>query len=231
MRKFQSTERGAGNKTFLIVVVVVVAIIGAVVAFMAKKPQEATDAAAAKPEPAKLEALVRPHNFVKGSPSAKVTVVEFLDPECEACRAMHPIVKRLQNEYGERVRWVVSYMAFHDGSMLAASALEEARDAGKFEEALDLLFEKQPEWGSHENPRPELISDYIQSLGVPQASLATEKVIPKQRWKIDADQADGAVLGVRQTPTFFVNGVMLPEIGYEPVKQAIDIALGQTESK
>ena len=46
--------------------------------------------------------LVKPHSPVKGNPDAKVTIVEFLDPECEACRSMHPIVKRLLSSESQR---------------------------------------------------------------------------------------------------------------------------------
>ena len=36
--------------------------------------------------------LIREFNPSIGPENAKVTMVEFLDPECEACRAMHSIV-------------------------------------------------------------------------------------------------------------------------------------------
>jgi len=186
-----------------------------------------------KPEPpppapvqaAAASALVRSHSPVKGSASAPVTIVEFLDPECEACRAMHPIVKALLEEYADRVRLVVRYMPLHANSVFAASVLEEARDYGKYDEALDALFENQPAWGDHHAPKPELIPTYLAPLGLDASKLGADYVIAKHRWKIDLDKADGTQLGVRGTPTFFVNGVMLPELGYRQLKQAIDIAL------
>jgi protein-disulfide isomerase len=174
---------------------------------------------------AQSETLVRPHSPVKGEASAPVTVVEFLDPECESCRAMHPIVKQLASEYAERVRWVVRYLPLHANSLLAAALLEEAREAGKFEEALDALFENQPSWGDHQNPKPELMAEYLQALGLPAKMWDTEALIAEHRWKVEQDSADGKSLGVRGTPTFFVNGSELPELGYRPLKRAIDDAL------
>lgn len=41
--------------------------------------------------------------------NAKVTVVEFLDFECEGCRAAYPLVEELRNEYGDRVEFVMRY--------------------------------------------------------------------------------------------------------------------------
>ncbi len=180
-----------------------------------------TDGAAA----ASRELLVRAHSPTKGPDSAPVTIVEFLDPECESCRAMHPIVNDVLAEYRDRVRLVIRYMPLHQSSVLAAASLEEARELGKYDAALDVLFEKQPTWGSHQEPKPELIATYLAELGIDPARLQREYVVPKHLWKIERDQADGQALGVRGTPEFFVNGVRLSELGYRPLKQAIDRAL------
>lgn len=171
--------------------------------------------------------LVREHSPIKGNRNAPIVIVEFLDPECEACRAMHPIVKRLLSEYEGKVQLVIRYMPFHGNSKLAASALEEAREQGKYDEALDILFEKQPEWADHGHPRPELIPVMLSKLGVKIESLETNKVLAKHAWKVDLDQVDGNKVGVRHTPTFFVNGEMLDDIGYEPLKSAIEKSLNQ----
>jgi protein-disulfide isomerase len=173
------------------------------------------------------ELLVRPHSPSKGPETAPVTVVEFLDPECEACRAMHPIVRKLAADYGDRVRWVVRYVPLHANSLLASSSIEEARELGKHEQALDLLFEGQPTWGDHQDPRPDRIATILGSLGVPAEKLQPDTVISKHRWKVDQDKADAVALGIRGTPSFFVNGVQVTQLGYAPLKQAIDAALAR----
>jgi protein-disulfide isomerase len=188
--------------------------------------RDRTGSVAAVPANSEQEqALVRPHSPTKGPESAPVTIVEFLDPECESCRAMHPIVKQVLGEYGDRVRLVIRYIPLHPSSLLAASSLEEVRELGKFDEGLELLFQSQPIWGSHDSPRPELIPRYLAALGIDPARLERESVIKEHGWKIELDRADAARLGVTGTPTFFVNGVMLPDLGYEPLKQAVDAAL------
>ncbi len=173
------------------------------------------------------ERLIKPHSPIKGDPSAKVTIVEFLDPECEACRAMHPIMNRLLLEYGGKIRLVIRYMPLHGNSRFAAAALEEAREQGKYFEALDILFERQPEWADHAQPRPELLVIFLKEIGIHQKTLEPSGLTTKHGWKIDLDQADGVQLGVRLTPTFFVNGKLLDEIGYPPIKNAIEEALGK----
>jgi protein-disulfide isomerase len=156
---------------------------------------------------------------------ARVMVVEWFDPECESCRAIHPIFEKIVSDYKDRVHFVLRYMPYHAGSMVAASALEEAREHGKFDEALNLLFEKQPEWGDHHQPRPELIPTYLVSLGIPKNKLEREYLLKKHSEKIRMDESDGKSVGVRGTPTFFVNGMMLQELGDRPLRAAIDSAL------
>lgn len=208
------------NKSVLISILAV-AIVSFVALMLMNKKEETAPVAKTSAE----EFLVRPHSPVKGNPDAKVTIVEFLDPECEACRAMHPIVKRLLTEYDGKVKLVIRYMPLHGNSKYAAAALEEARSLGKFDPALDILFDRQHEWGNHGQPRPELIPTYLKEIGVELPAMA--ELIAKHGAIVDMDAADGAKLGVRLTPTFFVNGVELPDIGYEPVKQAIEIALSK----
>ena len=171
------------------------------------------------------EAFIRPHSPRLGYDMARVTVVEWLDPECESCSAMHPAVKRIIADYGDRVLFVIRYMPYHKGSMFAASALEEARELGKFEEALTVLFEKQPEWGNHHQPRPELIPAYLTKLGIPLERLDQEKLIAKHGDRIRLDQEDGNKVGVQGTPTFFVNEKPLQDLGEAPLRAAIDQAL------
>lgn len=176
-----------------------------------------------------LKDLIKDHSPSMGPKDAPVQIVEYLDPECEACKMMDPIVKGLLKTYEGQVRYVVRYMPYHGNSMLAAVSLEEAREQGKYWEALSTLFYHQPEWGDHHTPKPELIKTYLIKLGVNPASLKEEYLMSKHRWKVDLDEADGKKLEVKGTPTFFVNGKMLTEMGYEPLKAAIDTALAQAK--
>lgn len=162
-----------------------------------------------------------------GPATARVTLVEFLDPECEACRAMHPIVKQLLKEFDGSVHYVLRYMPFHHNSATAAGWLEAARLQNKYWEALDLFFEKQPDWGSHHNPKPELLEGYIASLGIDMKQAKADKDSQEIQSRIEQDKNDGISIGVRATPSYFVNGNLLPEIGYEPLRSAIEAELSK----
>lgn len=206
------------NKSRLIVVAAVLVAIFAIAATWYRRQESAAIDGA--------EALVRPYSATLGPADAPVTIVEFLDPECESCAAMHPITKRVMKEFDGKVRLVIRYATFHGNSAYAVGLLEGARAHEKYWPLLDVFFEKQPEWASHAAPRPELLAGYVEALGVnSQAVFDGAKSAETQR-RIRQDQIDGNSLGVRQTPTFFVNGRRLTSLGYEPLRAAVQNALG-----
>lgn len=214
------------NKNFLFGVIAVVVVVAGIFFFArpANKPEVATPSGSAgfNFDPS---LLIRPHSMTHGPADAKVTMVEFMDPQCEACAGMHPIVKKLMNEFSGKVRLVTRYMPFHPHAMYAASLLEEARESGKYDQALDLFAAHLHDWGGHGNAKPELLSDYMKQIGIDKMRTDEAYVIKKHGEKIKMDEADGQKLGVDRTPTFFINGVIQPEIGYEPLKESIEAAL------
>lgn len=171
--------------------------------------------------------FVRPHSRSLGPDNAKVTLVEFLDPECESCRAMYPMVKHLLAQYEGRLRLVVRYMPLHPNSLYAAGALEAAGEQGRYWEMLETLFRNQPQWGSHHHPRPELIAGYAQEIGLDMEAFERSLTAAAHRRIVEADHADGRALGVTGTPTFFVNGRLLDRLGYETLKALIDEQLAK----
>lgn len=78
-------------------------------------------------EPQEESNLVRAHSPVIGPANAPVTIVEFLDPSCEACRAFYPIVKQIMEAFPEKTRLVIRYAPLHEGSDEAVGILEAAR--------------------------------------------------------------------------------------------------------
>ena len=209
------------NKVFVLGAIAAAAIVFFTMKFSTQTKPSPDSNMPSKPQ----ENMIREHSPTFGNSLARVTVVQWFDPECESCREIHPVFKQIVTDYKDRVYFVLRYMPYHADSMFAASALEEARELGKFEEALDLLFEMQPEWGSHHQPRPELIPTYLAKLGISNDKLDREYLLKKHSEKIRTDEADGKQVGVRGTPTFFVNGKMLMELGDRPLREAIDAAL------
>lgn len=221
------------NLKIKIAVVSFVLILAGVLGYMTRDtkpqgPQSIGDSgfSVAPKDPSLLEAF---HSPTLGPSDAPVTIVEFLDPECEACRAMHPIVKTLMDEFNGKVRLVIRYMPFHGNSVFAANVLESAREQNKYWEALHLLFEEQPAWASHHDPKPELVFSILRPLGLDTEKLQADAKAGKFNQIIDKDRTDGEKLGVNRTPTFFVNGEELLQMGYEPLKDLIAKKINATQ--
>lgn len=169
--------------------------------------------------------LVRPHSPTLGPNTAPVTIVEFFDPECESCRAMYPIVKQVLADFDGKVKLVIRYQPLHPNSMQAASLLEAAREQNKYWEYLEIMMMRQPEWASHNAPRPELLVTYAPHVGLDAAKLQQDAAALHIRARIQQDQADGTAYGATRTPTFFINGKVLPRLGYQELRAAVQAEL------
>jgi protein-disulfide isomerase len=169
------------------------------------------------------QVFIRDYAMTMGSSEAKVHLTEFLDPECESCRALHPFVKGLLKKYEGKLRLIIRYAPFHGNSKMVVQILEAARMQGKYEETLELLFHYQPAWGSHHDPRPDLIWNYLGLIeGLDIEKLRTDMNAPSIQKIIEQDILDGEKLEVRKTPTFFVNGKPLENFGLEPLEKLIE---------
>ena len=175
-----------------------------------------------KPSVADWSLLVRDWSPTLGPTMARINIVEFLDPECESCRAMHPVLKNILKDYEGKIRYVLRYMPLHQNSGSAAAWLEAAREQDKFWEALDILFEKQPEWASHHAPQPALVPKFLKAIGVDTKRAALDKDKQELAERIERDKQDGTRLGVTGTPTFFVNGRRLMELGDASLRSLIE---------
>jgi len=113
-------------------------------------------------------------------------LVEFLDFECESCRAAHPLVEELKAEYGDRITFVNRYFPLpgHRNSGTAALAVDASAQAPVFR-------------------------GYAQELGLDLARYDAAVAAGSTKDRIRKDAAESTALGVTGTPTFFLNGKKL----------------------
>lgn len=199
-----------------VVVVVVVANVGG------------DDAATRATEGAsRSERLVRADSQRLDDPvDSRATFVEFLDFECEACRAAYPAVEQLRTNYGDRMTFVVRYMPLHYNSEAASRAAEAAADQGKFEEMYARLFETQPQWGERRSSQEDVFFGFAKDLGL---DMERFRAVYDDQATIDRvrrDKADGEALGVTGTPTFFLNGEKLSVSSVGDLFEKVEAALG-----
>ncbi|MBU1691072.1 MAG: DsbA family protein [Gammaproteobacteria bacterium] len=173
-------------------------------------------------------ALVRMHSPTLGKLDAPVVIVEFLDPACETCRDFYPLVKEMMAANPGRIRLVLRYAPFHNGSDKVVAVLEAARKQGKFWPALEALLATQADWAPHHTPQVDLVWAHLDGLGMNLEQLRADMMTPEVASLIAQDLDDAKTLNVTKTPEFFVNGKPMPRFGYEQLKALVDEALNST---
>lgn len=151
-----------------------------------------------------------PH--VLGAASAPVTLEEFGDFECPPCGLLHPILIQMHNEFGDRVRIVFREFPLvpnHQHALAAASAAEAAAVQGKFWEMHDLIYENQKTWHESFDVRP-IFEDYAKSIGLDLVRFRQDISSDAVARRITEDGIRGRELGVKGTPTVFINGAEVP---------------------
>ena len=170
--------------------------------------------------------LVRPTSPSIGPDDARVTIVEFLDPACEACRAFYPVVKQILDENPEDVRLVIRYAPFHDGSEEAVAILEAARVQDLYIPVMEAVFASQPMWAAHGSPNMALAWSAAEGAGLDLERARSEMRSPAIVALINQGKADVEQLQIQQTPTFYINGQPLTEYDFDRFDEQVHEALG-----
>lgn len=214
------------NRLIVTVAVVVVAVLATVLFVLTRS--EGERAALPAPEAGEAGQLVRENSRrLNTVPDSDVTFVEFLDFECEGCRAMYPAIEKLRSEYGDRVNFVIRYfpLSGHVNGERAARAVEAAAQQDQLEAMYSTMFETQAEWGEQRTPADATFRRFAVDLGLDMAAFDATYSDPATVDRIRLDMADGRALGVTGTPTLFVNGERLSPRSYEDLTSALDAQL------
>jgi protein-disulfide isomerase len=142
-------------------------------------------------------------DHTEGVTSALVTLVEYGDYECPFCGEAYHVIKRVQEDIGDDLRFVFRNFPLskiHPHAVWAARGAEAATAQGRFWEMHDVLFENQDALAEE-----DLVSyAYLLKLDV---TKFVSDIHAEQVWqKVDDDFWGGVRSGVNGTPTFFING-------------------------
>ena len=161
----------------------------------------------------------------KGPAGAVVTVAGFSEFQCPFCLSVVPTLKKLEDTYKDRVRFVWKHLplvSIHANAMGAAIAAEAARNQGKFWEYHDKLFANQERLG------PEDLTRYANELNLDLARFEKDRNDLELKTKVQADMAEATALGVKSTPTFFINGrIVRGAMPFETFAAIIDAELAK----
>ncbi|MBS1708975.1 MAG: vitamin K epoxide reductase family protein [Armatimonadetes bacterium] len=153
---------------------------------------------------------------VQGNADAKLTLVEFADFNCPACRGAAETVQKVFNQNGGRLKWAYRHMPLsnlqgHESSMYAARLSEIAADQGKFWKFAEIILDK----GNTERTKSEsgLMAMAEQAgVDITEASKRMKNPMDKNNDDVATDM-DIAInkMHINTTPTF----VLIAE-GYPP---------------
>jgi protein-disulfide isomerase len=173
------------------------------------------------------DVLIRADSNKMEVKNAKVTLVEFGDYQCPACKAAQPTVEKIRQDYKGKITFVFRNFPLpqHQNALVSSEAAEAAGEQGKYWEMNSLLYSHQDEWSNLTNPIDKFVG-YAKSLGLDTDKFRKSIEEKKFEQKITGDKTDGETAGVNSTPTFFLNNEKL--VGgqnYSFLKEKIDSLL------
>jgi protein-disulfide isomerase len=167
---------------------------------------------------------------IRGNPDAPVTLEEFGDFQCPPCGNFAGFAEELMKEYDSRLRIIFRNfpLVAHEHAREAALAAEAAGLQGHFWEMHDVLYREQANWSKALNAH-ELFESYAGTIGLNLDQFRKDMDGEKARERVDSDQALGDSLGIKLTPSLFINNrpVDPKDKNPEGVRAAINAALEQ----
>lgn len=155
-----------------------------------------------------------------GPEDAPITIVEFSDYQCPFCKRWHDeVYQPLLNEYPGQIRLVYRHLpltSIHPDAFPAAEAAMCAGEQNAYWPFHEKLF-------SSDRLGNSTYAQYAQELGLDMTAFDVCVTERKYQEAVQADSDFAVNLGVRSTPTFFINGLAI--VGAQPLdvfKQVID---------
>ena len=155
-------------------------------------------------EPAKLTMPVNSNrDHFQGPDVAPVTLLEYGDYECPYCGRAYLIVKKIQDHFGDQLRFVFRNFPLtqvHPHAQHAAESAEAAGAQGRFWEMHDTLYENQDALDDAS------LREYAELLDLDMERFDTEMMMHVHAKRVREDFVSGVMSGVNGTPTFYLNG-------------------------
>ncbi|MGB9598372.1 MAG: thioredoxin domain-containing protein, partial [Minisyncoccales bacterium] len=155
-----------------------------------------------------------------GKNEAPIKIVEFLDFNCPYCKKFSlEVFPKIKEEYISKglVQVIFKNFPLTLYSQKLALASECAFEQGKFWEFHDLIFKSEKEMNDQE------IKDLVKKINLEFEQFNSCFDSQKYLNEIGKDLEEGTGVGVRGTPTFFVNKIFLPRFqSYEEFKKILD---------
>lgn len=156
---------------------------------------------------------------VMGKADAKVKIVEFSDFQCPFCNRAADTVGELKKKYGNKIQVAFKHfplpMHREAGPASEASMCVHEQDADKFWKFHDILFKNQDKLDNAS------LEKYAKDVGANVDKFKECYSSGKYKQFVQNDMQQGEKIGVKSTPTFFINGQIVA--GALPVEQFSEI--------
>lgn len=152
---------------------------------------------------------------VLGPADAPITLEEFGDFQCPPCGKLSEPINQLQKQYNLRIIFREFPLPMHAHAREAACAAEAAGLQGRFWQMHDLLFREQPVWSNSPDART-LFNAYAGMLQLDLDRFKRDMDSSDVIQQVETDQQRGAQIGVRTTPTIFLNNQAVPPEQLKP---------------
>jgi protein-disulfide isomerase len=152
-----------------------------------------------------LAVPVNDRDHSQGPATAAVTLVQYGDYECPYTRQSTAVVRAIQQQLGNQLRFVFRnfpLVEIHHHALHAALAAEAAAEQGKFWQMHDSIFHHQ-----HTLEDADL-NRFAELVGLEMQQFTRALAEQHSLARIEEDMESGERSGVQGTPTFFINGVL-----------------------
>ena len=150
----------------------------------------------------RVRVVYKPQGAIRGAAEPLVTIVEFSDFQCPFCGAFAQTLEEFLLAYPDDVRLV--FMQFplpmHPNAKGAAKGAIAAQSQNYFWSMHDQMFANRTKLG------PEQLVEMAGDLGLDAQRFAADLDASATQERLEWEMAIGRRLGVRGTPSFFVNG-------------------------
>lgn len=212
-------KQGGAALWVAVILIIVIGIAGIVMLAQNKKSDNTGNGTSLLPP-------ITGNDHIKGNNESAITLIEYSDFQCPACGDYYPLLKKLNEEFGDKTRFVYRHFPLeqHQNAKPAAVASEAAAKQGKFWEMHDMIFENQGRWSEEKNAE-EIFTGYVQKLGLNMEQFKNDLASQEVKEKVDNDYKGGVKARVNATPSFFLNGKIInTPRNYNEFKQLIQQA-------
>ncbi len=174
----------------------------------------------ASPNPVAVSEIGADPPHAEGPANAPVTIEEFGDFQCPPCAMFHPVLKEMEKEFGPKLRVIFReypLVPTHEHALSAARSAEAAGLQGKFWQMHDIIYTNQKAWKNAFDVRP-IFEEYAKTIGLNLERYRQDLTSETVQNRIFLDGKRARALGVKGTPTVFMNGREVPFESLEPTR-------------